>query len=135
MKFDNKKYVVNKVLGQKFFIVENEYPFVCDPYDVQEYDKFFEQTARKSLTTLNNHLLLNSGNIIDADNLEGKNVKTIYLCLAEDVLEYLEKKDLSEETTLKVYYPFLYNKNINSLENLKESKEKLLDNNKKLFND
>jgi hypothetical protein len=36
MKFDNQKYIVNKVLGQKFFIVENEYPFVCNPYQVTE---------------------------------------------------------------------------------------------------
>ena len=28
LKLDNKKYIINKVLGQKFFIVENEYPFV-----------------------------------------------------------------------------------------------------------
>jgi hypothetical protein len=137
MKFDNKKYVVNKVLGQKFFIVENEYPFVCDPYDVEEFDKFFERSARKSLTTLNNHLLLSSGDIVDADNLEqsNKNVKSIYLCLAEDVLEYLNKKDISEETVLKVYYPFLHNKNINDLENLVSSREKLIDGNKKLFNE
>lgn len=43
MKFDNKKYVVNKVLGQKFFIVENEYPFVCNPYDIDEYDFFLRK--------------------------------------------------------------------------------------------
>ena len=41
MKLDNKKYIINKVLGQKFFLVENEYPFICDPYDVQLYDTFF----------------------------------------------------------------------------------------------
>ena len=103
MKFDNKKYIVNKVLGQKFFIVENEYPFVCNPYEVNDYDKFLERSARKSLTTLNNHLLLNSGNIVD---------NSIYLCLAEDVISYIDKKGLSEETTMKIYYTFLYN-NIN----------------------
>ena len=72
MKLDNTEYVINKVLGQKFFIVENEYPFVCNPFDVKEYDKFFEQNSRKSLTTLNNHLLLNTGEILD---------NSIYLCL------------------------------------------------------
>jgi len=135
MKFDNKKYVINKVLGQKFFIVENEYPFVCDPYETEEFDTFFERSARKSLTTLNNHLLLNSGDIIDADNLDKDAAKSIYLCLAEDVLEYLNKKDINEETILKVYYPFLYNKNINSLENLVAGREKLIEGNKKLFNE
>ena len=126
MNFNNKNFIINNVLGQKFFIVENEYPFVCNPYDVNDYDKFFERSARKSLTTLNNHLLLSSGNIID---------NSIYLCLAEDVLPYLNKKDVSEETTIKVYYPFLHNKNINSLEDLQSQKNKLLEGNKKIINE
>jgi hypothetical protein len=125
MKFENKKYIVNKVLGQNFFIVDNEYPFVCNPYDVNEYDKFYEKTSRKSLTTLNSHLLLNTGNIIE---------NSIYLCLAEDVLSYLNKKDISEEATLKIYYPFLYDKNINNLESLHKDKNKLMENNKKIIN-
>ena len=126
MNFNNKNFIINNVLGQKFFIVENEYPFICNPYDVNDYDKFFERSARKSLTTLNTHLLLNSGNIID---------NSIYLCLAEDVLPYLNKKDISEETTIKIYYPFLYNKNINNLEDLQGQKGKLLEGNKKIINE
>ena len=125
MKFENKKYIVNKVLGQKFFIVDNEYPFVCDPYDVTEYDKFFEKSARQSLTTLNSHLLLNTGDIIE---------NSIYLCLAEDVLSYLSRKEISEETTLKIYYPFLYDKNINNIGNLNKNKNKLIENNNKILN-
>jgi hypothetical protein len=125
MKLDNKEYIVNKVLGQKFFIVEKEYPFVCNPFDVTSYDKFFEQNSRKSLSTLNNHLLLNSGNIVD---------NSIYLCLAQDVLLNVENKDISQETTLKVYFPFLYNKNINSLEDLERNRNKLIEENKKINN-
>ena len=125
MKFDNKKYIVNKVLGQKFFIVENEYPFVCNPYSVTDYDKLLEKTARKSLTTLNSHLLLNSGDIVD---------NSIYLCLAEDVIPYVGRKDLSEETTIKIYYPFLYNKNINNIEDLDKNRDKLMQSNTKIMN-
>ena len=36
-----------------------------NPFEVKEYDKFLERNSRKSLSTLNNHLLLNSGNILD----------------------------------------------------------------------
>ena len=126
MKLDNNKYIINKVLGQKFFIVENEYPFVCDPYDVKEYDAFFEKNARKSLTTLNSHLLLNSGDIIN---------NNIYLCTARDVLDFVSKNGVSEETTIKIYYPFLYNKNINDLEDLQSESEKLIENNKKVINE
>jgi hypothetical protein len=126
MKFASNKYIVDKVLGQKFFIVENEYPFISNPYKVNEYDRFFENNARKTLTTLNSHLLLNSGNIID---------NSIYLCLAEDVISYLGEKDISEDTTIKIYYPFLYNKNINSLEDLTSNRSKLIEGNKKFLNE
>jgi hypothetical protein len=125
MKLDNKEYIMNKVLGQKFFIVENEYPFICNPFDVKEYDHFLEKNAPKSLSTLNNHLLLNSGNILD---------NSIYLCLAEDVLSYAENKDISQQTTLKIYYPILYNKNMNSLEDLERNRDKLVEGNKKIVN-
>ena len=61
----DKKYLINKVLGQKIVLVSNEYPFVCNPFSVIEYDNFIEKSARKSLTTLNSHLLLNTGDIVD----------------------------------------------------------------------
>jgi len=126
MKLEDKAFIVNKVLGQKFFIVENEYPFICNPFTVTKYDSFFEKSARKSLSTLNSHLLLNSGKIVN---------NNIYLCLAENVLNYVSQNDVSEETTIKIYYPFLYNKNINNLENLEKSKENLLENSNKIINE
>lgn len=126
LKLQDKKYIVNKVLGQKFFLVENEYPFISNPYEVKGYDIFFEKEARKSLTTLNSHLLLSTGNILN---------NNIYLCLASDVLDFVSKKEISEETTIKIYYPFLYNKNINSLEDLDENKQKLIEGNKKYINE
>jgi hypothetical protein len=125
MKLDNKKYIVNKVLGQRFFLIENEYPFICNPYDVTNFDALFEKNSRKSLTTLNSNLLLNNGQIIDND---------IYLCIVSDVLKYLSKKNVPQETTIKIYYPFLYNKNINNLDDINSSREKLIEGNKKFLN-
>ena len=126
MKLDNKKFIVNKVLGQKFFIVENEYPYVVDPYDVKSYDSFLERNSRKSLSTLNSHLLLNSGDIIN---------NNIYLCIAENVLKYNEKNNIPEDLTLKIYYPFLYEKNINNLENLTSKQSDLIKSNEKYLNE
>ena len=125
MKLDNK-IAVNKVLGQKFFIIENEYPFVCNPFKVTGYDKLFERSARKSISTLNSHLLLNTGQIIN---------NNIFLCLANDVLSYALKNNISEENTIKIYYPFLYKKNINSLENLQEKEHELLEENNNFLNE
>ena len=124
---DNRQFIINKVLGQKFFLIENEYPFICDPYKVTSFDTIFERSARKSLSTLNNNLLLNTGEIIN---------NNIFLCLANEVLLNAEKEDIPQEIILKIYFPFLYNiKNINSLENLQEKQQELLEENKKILND
>jgi signal recognition particle subunit SEC65 len=126
LKIDNKKLIVNKVLGQKFFIVENEYPFVVNPYEVKAYDSLLERHSRKSLTTLNSHLLLNSGEIVN---------NNIYFCLAEDVLQFNEINNIPQNITIKIYFPFLYEKNINNLDDLKEKKRDLIENTKKYVND
>jgi len=120
----NKQLTVSKVLGQKFFIIENEYPFVCNPFDVTMYDPFIERAARKSLTTLNSHLLLNNGGIID---------NNIYLCLSEDVLLKAKENGLPEEVTCTIYYPFLQKHEINSYDELLEKKFSLIDENKRLL--
>jgi hypothetical protein len=126
MNLDGRKFIVNKVLGQKFFMIENEYPFVCNPYDVKNYDTFLERNSRKSLTTLNSHLLLNNGNIID---------NNIYLCLTSDVLNFDERNNISQTLSLKIYFPFLYNKNINNLDDLREKNQELLSKNNELLNE
>ena len=86
LKINNIDIQVTKSLGQKFFIVSNDYQFICNPFDVTEYDIFIERSAIKSVTTLNNNLLLNTGNIID---------NNIYLCLADDVLKRAKEIDIS----------------------------------------
>jgi hypothetical protein len=45
------------------------------------------------------------------------------------------KKEISEENTTKIYYPFLYSKNIVSLKDLQQESGKLVENNKKILND
>ena len=117
-----KPFWISTVLGQKYFLVENEYPFVINPFDVTEYDPYFEKTSRKYLSTLNNRLLLNTGKII------GNN---IYLCLAQDVLN----RNVHQEYTLKIYYPFLFINNVNSLDDLNEKRTGYIEDNKKKYND
>jgi hypothetical protein len=126
LNISGKQFWVAKVLGQKFFIVENEYPFVSNPFEVLEYDAFIERASRKSLTTLNSHVLLSNGDFI------GNN---IYLCLAKDVLQNAEEKGLDQLTTIKLYYPFLLKKHeIRSLSELNEKDQFLVDEANKLLN-
>jgi len=119
LRLDNKKFWVNKVLGQRFFIIANEYPFVVNPYDSFEHDKFLEKASRKSLSTMNNNLLLSSGEIIE---------NNIYLCFAGDVLKNSQE---DVEYLSKIYYPFLYAKNILSLKTLEEQRIELIEDYKK----
>ena len=124
MKLDGKK-LINKVLGQKFFIIENEYPFVCNPFKISGYDTLLEKISRNSVSTLNNNLLLNTGDIF---------LNSIFLCTASDVLSDIIKKDLPENTTLKIYYPFLYSKNIKTFDKLQSTESKLIDDDKEFLN-
>ena len=117
LNINEKYYYVSKVLGQKFFIVSNEYPFIGNPFNVENYDKFIEENYRKTLTTLNNYLLLNVGTVVD---------NNIYLCLATDVYNNAKKNEFSENYITSLYYPsLLINNNINSLEDLKSKKQSL----------
>jgi len=119
LNLNGNTFMMNKVLGQKFFIVENEYPFICNPFQVVEYDAMIERNIRKTMTTLNSHLLLNTGKIV-ANN--------IYLCTANDVLKYK-----NDPLTIQLYYPFLYDKKIDTLESLQEHSAELIEKGKKMY--
>ena len=113
-----RTYLVAKILGQKF-VFNNEYPFIADPFYVTEYDALLEH-SRNELTSLNNSLLLETVPIF-------KN--TIYLCAAQDVFAVAgNKKGISIEYTSKIYFPFLYQDRIDSIEKLDEARDKLIQN-------
>ena len=109
-----RTYLVAKALGQKF-VFNNEYPFIADPFYVTEYDALLEH-SRRELTSLNNSLLLETFPIF-------KN--TIYLCVASDIFSK-ENPDISFEYTCKIYFPFLYQDNINTIEKLDTRRDKLI---------
>ena len=110
-----RDYVVASCLGQKF-IFANEYPFIVDPYYVTDYDPLLER-SRKELSSLNNNLLLETGKIF-------KN--TINLCLAEDVLHTQNLDQRFTEYSIKIYYPFLYKANIESIDALDAARDGLI---------
>uniref|UniRef100_A0A6C0LK88 Uncharacterized protein n=1 Tax=viral metagenome TaxID=1070528 RepID=A0A6C0LK88_9ZZZZ len=129
MDINNKTFVLDKVLGQKFITTRTEIPFITNPFKVEGFDTFFERNVRKTLSTLNNSLLLNTGDVLD---------NTLYLCKAADVLLFHENSNnngVPSDILLKIYYPFLYNKNIDTSEDLKTQQPELLEENSKLLND
>jgi hypothetical protein len=113
---NGKKYWTNKAIGQKIFLYVSEYPFVVNPFSTVGYDPVI---TKKSLTTLNSHLLLNFGKLV------GNN---IYMCLAKDVIS---QSDRNVEKTIELYFPFLHEEKIQSVQDLEERREKLIEKNKK----
>ena len=108
-----RTYLIAKALGQKF-VFNNEYPFIADPFYVTEYDALLEH-SRRELTSLNNSLLLETFPIF-------KN--TIYLCIASDLKT---DADISFEYTCKIYFPFLYQDNIDTIDKLDAKRDKLIE--------
>jgi len=115
LKLDDMTVLTKTAIGQKFFIVSGEYPFAIDPYEASFIDPYLQKSSNE-ITTLNSHLLLNVANVIHKNN--------IFLCLASNVLEF--NKDIPEEYLIKIYFPFLYKKDINSSAILDEKKEELI---------
>ena len=114
---DKEMTLVSKPIGQRFVAVETTFPYTIDPFNVIVYDSFLERFAEKITTTTNSNLLMDTGAI---------NLNVIYVCVAEDVLKYARAKNLSEESTIKIYYPYLLNDDINNLSELDSNKQRLL---------
>jgi hypothetical protein len=127
LNISDKKRLVNIPIGQQFTATENMYPYTVNPFDVDIYDPFLEKFAQNITTTTNNALLMTTGDI--KDNI-------IYLCLAKDVVNNAKESGLSEETTLKIYFPLLYIANdITSLSQLIAKRQTLISNTKRKFSD
>jgi hypothetical protein len=117
-----REYLVGKPLGQKL-VFSNEYPFIADPFLVNEYDNLLEN-SRRELSTLSSNLLLETGPIFR---------NSIYLCLAKDVFLNNEN-DISTEYTSKIYFPFLYQDKIDTIEKLEANQNKLIENTSEKLN-
>ena len=115
----NKLCYLAKPLGQRIIMGRTEYPFVADPFYVNEYDILLER-SRKEISTLNNSILLDTG-IISNNN--------IYLCIAENIFDYCDKNSISIDYTCKIYYPFLYKMNIRDSIQLDEKHPTLVSDN------
>lgn len=117
----NQSLFLNIPIGQSINM-EKKYPFVVNPFEVKRIDPLLEQYSQDLISTQNKKLLLDYGDI-----------NTIYMCLANDVLNETIRIGLSQETMINMYYPFLYKLNILSLNQLIERKQELLDKSKKLI--
>lgn len=116
LKINDRDFLVNKSITHKFVLEDTKFPYFVNPYDATEYDDFLNQYADNIVTTTNNNLIMNFGTF---DNI-------IYMCKADDVLSYMIDKQISELYTVKIYYPYLFDKNIKSQNMLDKNREEFL---------
>ena len=48
LNLSENKYLITKALGQKYSLIDNEYPFISNPFVVEHFDELIEKYARKS---------------------------------------------------------------------------------------
>ena len=126
LNINEKSYELSQSLGQRFILSEKNYHYVVNPFNVFLFDPLLIKNAKDLLSTDNKNCLLHYKFIED---------NTIYICLAEDVLSYAINNNLDQDTMINIYYPFLREESVFSLDDLKKNKISLVENTKKTIND
>ena len=119
----DREIIFTESIGQKL-VIRNNYPFVKNPFNNTIVDTFLKRTIDNIVTTQNSYLLFKYFPI--------KN-NTIYLCLAEDVLNYTISQELDESYFLKLYYPLLH-KSVKSRDELVSKKMQMYNTEKTKIN-
>ena len=110
----NENLFLTESIGQKI-VIKNNYPFIANPYNNNIIDALLKREVQNIISTQNAYLLFKYFPIED---------NNIYVCLAENVLNYAEKEKLDQQYFLKLYFPILF-KTIKSKEQLLTEKVSL----------
>ena len=120
-----ESWIVSKPVGQQFLALEQSFPYTVNPFNVIEYDDFLTKFSTDILSTINQTLLMETKTINN----------TLYVCSVKDVLTYIKSVNVSPDTTIRIYFPYLYKLGIKTLENYKENEQKLIVETNKIIND
>lgn len=112
LEFESRdNWLVDKPIGQQFAALEKSFPYTVNPYNAITYDGFLTKFSSDLLSTTNQSLLMEAGELA---------TNTLYLCTVVDVMEYVQSAKLSEDTTLRVYFPYLHAIGITNISEYKE---------------
>ena len=127
LKFITKEneFIISTPIGQKFSKNFNLL-FSGNPMDILSGDEepVYKNNKNNEIYVFENHLLLNYGIFENG---------IIYVCLAEDVLNYAIDNNIDLNFMIKLYYPLLYKKNINTLDLFIENHQNLILENEKII--
>lgn len=122
LKLDQHTFEISIPIGHKFDKHDNLL-FPGNPFDyLPNSDSVFLNDDENLFLTFENSLILNYKNI--------KN-RCFFLCFADDTLEYAVNNSLNQKKIIQYYYPFLFQKSIFSLSQLKNQQITLTDESKK----
>jgi hypothetical protein len=96
--WNSKKYITSPI-GIKL-VFKDKYIFPANPFNCISTDNFIKREINNILTTQNNSLLFEYGEIFQ---------NNLYITLCEDVLENTK---LNHDYIMRLYFPALYKKNI-----------------------
>ena len=115
-------------IGKKFRLNQNPL-FSPNPFLVNSDSNSLESISSNPFESFENQVLLNN---YGGDFLEN----TIFLCLSEDVFDYIEEYDLEQRRNelISLYFPLLSIQSIQTKDDLLESKSKLIKKTKKDIN-
>ncbi len=113
----SEETVMNVPIGQKF-TQHHDMMFPANPYTIFTEEPLFHSTPKNHLVVFENMLLFNYGKPIE---------NIIYVCFAQDVLEF-------RENLLPIYYPLLHQEDeIVSISDLSQKQSELIKASKKRF--
>jgi len=127
---NDKIYSCSHPIGQKF-IKEKDYRFTPNPFylSLQPESSFELNLKDNYFVSFENMLLMNYGT--------PKN-NTIYLCLVSDVIESLNESAINTnqvvQSVVELYFPHLFKRGIENLEDFLKAKQELIKENKNLIN-
>ena len=122
----NDKWAMSIPFGQTIQVGNEPYIYPINPFNVLEYDDYLTTHVSDILVTTNHNLLMEYPDM---------HRNTIYACHAQDVLSYADNSDLSQESTISIYYPYLKAAEISSLGQYMSSLEQLKVETDNLVND
>ena len=116
-------------IGQRFVYHREEVVYNVNPFNVRQIDPFIKEQGKNIISTTNKKILLDYEPII---------CQTIFLCLAEDMLEYVDANanaDLAPNDMIQIYYPYLAEKEIFTISDLQTHTQELLSSTSELLQD
>lgn len=124
--FEMNNFEYNIPIGKRFSTFNNLL-YSVNPYDIlplSSDEPIFQENSNNTLLTFDNSVLLNYGDLIN---------KKIYICFADDVLDYAINNTIDEEYIIRTYFPLLSKLNILSREDFLMNKQTRISETKKIL--